>query len=207
MRGDDRRGRPPPPRCSSEATYTGRASLLPSHGRGNGGGTPLALLSAPRKHICGAMIAAAVPRPRQWASTPPPCRFSVATYPRGHQCGATIAAAVPRSRLPAAPLLVCGDIPLPPSARGADHHGHPAILSAAPGRAPPSSPLVSGDIPLALSRIAPSLHNVGHLARGGAEVSGWTSRGGPEASWRAIGRFGPSWRATACRLRRVPRAA
>ena len=153
------------------------------------------------------MIAAAVPRPRQWASIPPPCRFSVATYPRGHQCGATIAAAVPRSRLPAAPLLVCGDIPLPPSARGADHHGHPAILSAAPGRAPPSSPLVSGDIPLALSRIAPSLHNVGHLARGGAEVSGWTSRGGPEASWRAIGRFGPSWRVTACRLRRVPRAA
>ena len=60
---------------------------------------------------------------------------------------------------------------------------------------------------LTLGRIAPSPHDVGHLARGGAEVSGWTSRGRPEASWRAIGRFGPSWRVTACRLRRVPRAA
>ena len=48
----------------------------------------------------------------------------------------------------ASSLLVCDDIPLRLSARGANHHGHPATLSAAPGHAPSSSPLIRGDIPL-----------------------------------------------------------
>ena len=72
---------------------------------------------------------------------PPPRRSSEATPPSSSGL--------------AFPLFVSCDIPLWLSAWGADRHDHPTILPAAAGCAPPSLPIVRGNIPLRPSARAP----------------------------------------------------
>ena len=146
------------------------------------------------------------------ASTPPPRHLSTVTYQHGRPRGATIAAAFLRplqqhspstirkgryfrsgeSPLPllSSPLVRC-DTPARPSARRDVCHSRPVALSAATGRAPPSPPLVHGDLLPQLSARSADIHllatNLARPSRGGprqATLAGRRSNVPPAAALR-----------------------